>query len=141
MPYVAELVQNVFILRWQGAQLGDPASLMERVRAAKSESNGPLVYLAIVPSADPLPDQPLRAELARQLKELTELCACVHLVLEGSGFGAAAKRAVATSMFLMTGRHRRVTAHATVHEALCSCRNLTAPAAQILASEAAVLTG
>jgi hypothetical protein len=114
---------------------------MQQVRTAKSVSNGPLVYVGIVPSGDALPDLPLRAELVLQLKELTELCACVHLVLEGGGFGAAAKRAVATGMFLLTGRHGRVTAHASIHEALYSCRNLTAPAAEILASESAVLTG
>jgi hypothetical protein len=141
MPYVSGLVQNVFILRWQGARMGDAASLMQRVRDARGRSKGPLVYVAIVPSDDLAPDMPLRAELGRQLKELTELCACVHLVLEGTGFAAAAKRAVATGMFLMTGRHGRVTAHASVFEALSGCRNLSAPAAEILAGGAAVLAG
>jgi hypothetical protein len=139
MPYVSGLVENVFILRWQGAALGDAASLMQRVRDARSGSKGPLVYVAIVPSGDSPPDAALRVELSRQLVELTELCACVHLVLEGSGFGAAAKRAVATGMFLMTGRHGRVTAHASLLEALNGCRNLSARPSEIVAAASAVL--
>jgi hypothetical protein len=141
MPYISGLVHNVFILRWNGAELGDAASLMDRVRDARNGLRSPVVYVAIVPAGDRTPDMPTRLELARQLKELTELCACVHLVLEGDGFRAAAQRAVATSMFLMTGRHGRVTAHGTLAEALNGCHNLSAPAADILASRLGVLAG
>jgi hypothetical protein len=133
MPYISGLVKNVFILRWQGAQLADAASLMLRVKEARSRSTGPLVYLGIVPAGDSPPDMATRREFGRQLQELLELCTCVHLVLEGKGFRAATQRAVATGMFLMTGRHGSVTAHSSVSEALTCCQNLLAPPGEILA--------
>jgi hypothetical protein len=74
-----------------------------------------------------------RREFGRQMPELLELCSCVHLVFEGSGFRAAAQRAVATGVFSMTGRRDRVAAHASLVEALNCCQNLSAPPAEILA--------
>lgn len=138
MPYRSDLVNNVFILRWQGARFADAASLMQRVKEARSDSAGPLVYLAIVPADDSPPDMATRREFGRQLQPLLELCTCVHLVLEGTGFRAAAQRAVATGMFLMTGRRDRVTAHASVFDALNCCQNLSAPPAEILAQARAL---
>ncbi len=132
MPYISGLVQNVFILRWQGPHFDDAATLMQRVRNAKLCATGPLVYVGIVPAGDRPPDMATRREFGRYLKELVELCACVHLVLEGVGFRAATQRAVATGMFLMTGRHNRVTAHASVFDALAGCHNLSALPADIL---------
>ncbi|MEO8180078.1 MAG: hypothetical protein ABI895_14685 [Deltaproteobacteria bacterium] len=126
-------MKNVFILRWQGAQLADTATFMQRVKQARSHSPGPLVYLAIVPADDSSPDLATRRELGRQLQELLEFCACVHLVLEGEGFRAATQRAVATGMFLLTGRRDRITAHANVSEALSCCQNLLGSPAEILA--------
>jgi len=134
MPYSSSLVKNVFILRWQGAQLADTATLLERVKQARSHCPGPLVYLGIVPAGDNSPDVPTRRALGHQLQELLEFCACVHLVLEGEGFRAATQRAVATGMFLMTGRRDRVTAHASVADALNCCQNLSASPLEILAA-------
>jgi hypothetical protein len=133
MPYISGVVQNVFILRWKGTCFEDAATLMQRVRDARSRTTGALVYVAIVPAGDGPPDMAVRRELGRCLKELTEICSCVHLVLEGKGFRAATQRAVATGIFLMTGLHGRVTAHASLSEAVIGCHNLSAPPAEILA--------
>lgn len=132
MPYSSSLVQNVFLLRWQGPRFEDAASLLQGVRDASSRSTDPLVYIGIVPAGDSPPDMATRREFGRQLKELSELCICIHLVIEGNGFRAATQRAVATGMLLMTRQRDRVTAHASLSEALNCCNHLSAPAAEIL---------
>jgi hypothetical protein len=131
---ISRLVHNVFILRWQGPRFDDAASVLQGVRDASRSSTDPLVYIGIVPAGDSAPDMATRHELGRQLKELSELCICIHLVLEGGGFRAATQRAVATGMFLMMGRRDRVTAHASLSEALNCCNNLSAPVVEILAT-------
>jgi hypothetical protein len=133
MPFISGLVQNVFLLRWQETKFADAVSLVTRVKAAKARCPGPLVYVAIVPAGERAPDMATRLELGRRLEELLEICTCIHLVLEGDGFRAATQRAAATGIFLMTGRRGRVTAHASVAEALRLCPNLSASASDITA--------
>jgi hypothetical protein len=131
MPFISGVVKNVFLLRWQETQFADGASVVQRVKAAKARCPGPLVYVAIVTAGERAPDMATRLELGRRLDELLEICACIHLVLEGDGFRAATQRAAATGIFLMTGRRGRITAHASVAEALSHCPNLSASAADI----------
>jgi hypothetical protein len=133
MPFISGLVKNVFILRWQGTQFADGANIVRRVKEARSLCPGPLVYVAIVPPGEGAPDMATRRELGRRLDEVLGLCACVHLILEGEGFRAATQRAAATGIFLMMGQRGRVTAHASVSDALSRCPNLAATAPEILA--------
>jgi hypothetical protein len=132
MPFISGLASNVFMLRWQHTEYADGASIVQCVKAAKILWPGPLVYVAIVPAGESPPDTATRRELGRRLEELLGLCTCIHLVLEGEGFRAATKRAAATGIFLMTGRRGRVTAHASVSEALICCPHLSAPLDEIL---------
>lgn len=111
---------------------------MRRVQEATTLCPGPLVYVAIVPAGERPPDVATRVELARRLNELLGLCACIHLVLEGQGFRAAGQRAAATGIFLMTGRRGRVSAHASVSDALSHCPNLSAPLGEIFAGAQAL---
>lgn len=138
MPFISGLVQNVFLLRWQDTQFADGVDLVKRVKAAKAGCPGPLVYVAVVTANEGAPDMATRLELGRRLDELLEICECIHLVLEGHGFRAATQRAAATGIFLMTGRRGRVTAHASVGEALRDCPNLSAAPADITAKAKAL---
>lgn len=87
------------------------------VRRAKATPGRPLWMIAVSAPGSQMPDAEARAISAR----FPEFFTAFALVIEGSGFGASAARAVMASMSMMSRRRTRPIIAATVAE---GCREM-----------------
>jgi len=134
MSYTTSLVYNVFLVTWRVPQRGDSAAILNELRGVhegRKPDDPPLVYIATVPSASAPPDDATRDEMTKAIPLTLEYCARVYLVIEGKGLRHAMIRSIATGMFLITGKRGKVSAYATLFDALVAAP-LSAPAKVVL---------
>ncbi len=91
--------------------------LVELTEAAKN-NGGKAVYITRVPVGAPPPDGEARARFNAVLPKLMALVHSYHVVMEGSGFVAAFKRATLTTLLQPFWRRKVFYVHATCQEAL-----------------------
>jgi hypothetical protein len=106
---------RVLLVLWGKPELVDVSNIGETVTKLHAQL-GPVIFVARVPKNSQAPDEHVRSAIAKLAPALMPRCASHHTVLEGSGFVVAAKRAVLSTMFLMTGKRHNHHVHATVDE-------------------------
>ena len=103
---------RVVLVLWGKPELSDLPRIDQQVRGARAEA-GPVIFIARVPAHAEAPDPEVRAAITDMLQTFMSLCSSYHTVLEGSGFAAAAKRMVLSTIFLMTGRREKSHVHSS----------------------------
>lgn len=81
-------------------------------------AQGPVYLLFVAPAQLALPSQETREGVQRMLADLGDALAGVSAVIEGSGFGAAAKRSVFTFVTSVLSRRTRVQVSRDLDEGL-----------------------
>jgi hypothetical protein len=89
--------EAVFVV-WGQPTREDIIRVSREVAQTAARSGHPIVYLTRVPVDAPAPDAELRKFINGQMPTLIESCSSYHVIMEGSGFVAAVKRGVLTSM-------------------------------------------
>ena len=108
---------RVLLALWGRPEHSDIETIVRRVHDRHREA-GPLVFIARVPATAEAPDEAVRKEISRRIPTILECCASYHAVLEGSGFVAAAKRAVLTTIFNLSRDRRRYHVHPACSDVL-----------------------
>ncbi len=104
----------VFAL-WGKPSVADIDDVITAIEAAVEACGHQVIYVTRVPVNAPPPDAAARARLNEVMPKLTRHCSSYHVVLEGEGFGAAAKRGILTGLFQLW-RRRTFFVHADVRE-------------------------
>jgi hypothetical protein len=114
-----EIVEHkrVFFVLWGKPEPADVAKLRKRV-ATLYDKVGPFVLIARVPATAEAPSETMRRDLAAAMRDAAKTCASYHAVLEGTGFVSAAKRAVLTTLFIMSGHHGKFHVHSGLDQVL-----------------------
>ncbi len=132
MAFLSDGFQNLIVVRWVNPEPGDSPAIVDLTRRTATRLRQKLIYVGVVPDNSEKPSEVVRKEMTKALPLVLESCQCVHLVLEGQGFGKAFMRTVAAGIFLVSGQRGRVSTHDSVREALTSCGNLNSDAERVL---------
>jgi hypothetical protein len=110
----------VLFVRWDGAtESADFDRLVEEVRTSRARVGRDLVYVAIIPRSNRLPESGTRSRITTAIDQVWTHCASIHIVIEGEGMRRALVRSVIAGILLVVmRRRRRFTVHLTVEEAL-----------------------
>jgi len=114
---IIESTGAMFVL-WGRPNPIDVARLSERLHAAVARNAGPILYVTRVPAGAPAPDASTRKHLNAAMPLTAECCSSYHVVMEGTGFGAAVKRGVLLSLFQLTQRRGLFHVHANCDDLL-----------------------
>jgi hypothetical protein len=87
----------VFVL-WGKPSKADVDRVIDRVELIAHASGKPILYITRVPTAAPTPDPDVRQHMNSVMPRAIKACSSYHVLLEGSGFVSALKRAVLASL-------------------------------------------
>lgn len=111
---IAEHKRVLFVL-WGRPEIADLAQIRARVTVLRAQP-GPIVFIGRVPEGEEAPPDSMRKAMAAAMAELVPQFASYHGILEDRGFVGAAKRAVLSTLFLMTGQRTKSFVHARVDD-------------------------
>ncbi len=94
----------VFVL-WGKPTKADFDRVVDRVELIASATGRPIVYITRVPVNAPPPEGEDRAYLNSLMPRLMKACSSYHVILEGSGFISAIKRAILASLLQLGWRN------------------------------------
>lgn len=103
---------------WGKPTVRDMDNVLHHVTKAAELYGHPIDYITRVPVDAPAPDAKVRNYLNSIMPNIIEQCASYHVVLEGTGFMAAVKRAVLVSLFQIGQRRNLFFVHAKAEEVL-----------------------
>src|SRR5689334_9069163 len=89
----------VFVLWGKVTTNQDLDRVLDRLRLVCETTGHPVVYVTRVPPDAQPPEADVRAHLDAIMPEVVAQCSSYHVVLEGSGFINAMKRAVLAGLF------------------------------------------
>ena len=123
----------VFVLWGKPTTKADVERVMDRLKLISESSERPVVYISRIPVDAPPPDADVRQFISDQMPACVKLCSSYHVVLEGSGFIAAMKRAVLSSLFQLSWRNGTFYVHSMPKEVIYKLdRGSRADAEQVL---------
>jgi hypothetical protein len=112
---MAEHRRVLFIL-WGRPEIADLGEIRARVNALRAHP-GPIVFITRVPEGAEAPAESMRKAMAETMAELVPQFTSYHGIFEDRGFVGAAKRAVMSTLFLMSRqRPKYCSIHARVDE-------------------------
>jgi hypothetical protein len=126
----------VFCL-WGKPAKSDFDRLLRQLAESAKEFGAPVIYVTRVPAEAPAPDAEVRKYLNSILPRFMESCSSYHVVLEGTGFGAAMKRAVVTGLMQLGFRRGSFFVHASASEVTHHVRRENQPEARAILELAA----
>jgi len=88
---------SVFVL-WGKPSKADVDRVIDRVELIAHASGKPILYITRVPMAAPPPDPEVRQYMNSVMPRAIKACSSYHVLLEGSGFVSAVKRAILASL-------------------------------------------
>lgn len=106
---------GVFAL-WGVPEVEDMDRVFEEVLEAARGNGGTAVYVARVPVGAPPPADAARSRFNQVFPRMVEVLSSYHVVMEGTGFFAAFKRATLTTLLQPFWRRRLFHVHATCAE-------------------------
>lgn len=106
---------GVFAL-WGVPEAEDMDRVLEEVLEAARSNGGTAVYVARVPVGAPPPADAARIRFNEVFPRMVALLSSYHVVMEGTGFFAAFKRATLTTLLQPFWRRRLFHVHATCEE-------------------------
>ena len=87
----------VFVL-WGKPTKADVDRVIDRVELIAHACGKPIIYITRVPTAAPPPDPDIRQYMNSVMPRAIKACSSYHVLLEGSGFVSAVKRAILASL-------------------------------------------
>lgn len=116
MPYIAALVDRIFVVRWRGGPVvsTELEEILRTLSDHRKVLGKPLVYLTVIgPDADVPPEdmRPVIDRFAFKVRDLTEYS---HVVVEATGFLGAAHRSLITANW----RRRHEAGFAMLHKVI-----------------------
>jgi hypothetical protein len=106
----------VFALWGKNPSKADIDHVVGTLKTAAREYGQPVVYVTRVPCDAPPPEADVRAYLNVQMPAFADICSSYHVVLEGTGFLAAVKRALLAGLFQLNWSRGKFYVHATASE-------------------------
>jgi hypothetical protein len=103
---------------WGTPEAEDMDRVGNEIFDAARNNGGLAVYLARVPVGSPPPTDAAKRRFNQLFPELVKVLSSYHVVMEGSGFFAAFKRATLTTLLQPFWRRRLFHVHATCDEVL-----------------------
>ena len=94
----------VFVL-WGKPTKQDMDRVADRVELIAKASKRPIIYITRVPTAAPPPDAEVRQYMNANMPRMVKACSTYHVLLEGSGFVSAVKRAILASVLQLGWRN------------------------------------
>jgi hypothetical protein len=98
--FQSALIDPVLFVRWRLQPSVEDIARLRHVVRRSSEKVGSLVYIAVIPVGVPPPLAPARDALREGLPEVRQLCASLHLIVEGEGVRRTLLRSILTGMLL-----------------------------------------
>lgn len=98
-------VEGAVFALWGKPTKADLDRVIDRVELIASASSRPVVYITRVPISAPPPEGDVRAHLNSLMPRFIKACSSYHVVLEGSGFVSAVKRAILASLLQLGWRN------------------------------------
>lgn len=108
---------GIFVV-WGVPSAEDMERVLLELTEAAAANGGKAVYITRVPVGAPAPDGVARARFNAVLPELMARVSSYHVVMEGTGFVAAFKRATLTTLLQPFWRRKVFYVHATCEDAL-----------------------
>lgn len=108
----------VFVLWGKLTTKPDVDRVMDRLRLIAKNSGRPVIYISRIPVDASPPESEVRAHVNSYMPECVKLCSSYHVVLEGTGFFAAMKRAVLSSLFQLSWRNGTFYVHSAPKEVI-----------------------
>ena len=118
MAYTSEVIDSVYVVRWENPTATDVPLVEREVANAARRATGKLHGLSIVPAATRAPDDETRSAMGRSMSTLLEHLETMHVVIEGTGFTQSILRNVMAGIILVGGKRGRVFVVRDVLEAL-----------------------
>lgn len=101
MAYRACVIDCAYVLRWTAEPvLADVPSIVQAVAAARRASGCPVLYLGIVGAEIPMPKSAVRDAFSNNFGVMTELCACIDVLIVDSDIRAMLLRTLVRTMAL-----------------------------------------
>lgn len=116
MAVATVAVEGGLFAVWGKPTVRDVDRVAQEMREGVAMAGHPILYVTRVPEYAPAPDPDVRRYLNSQMGLAGELCSTYHVVLEGSGFTAAMKRAVLVALFQVAGKRRTFFVHSLPEE-------------------------
>jgi hypothetical protein len=117
-PYLAALIGNAYVVRWQRApSVMEVNELLREIIAAASSHGKTLVCIAIVPGSVNPPEDEARRQMMANTEKILAVAQAMHFVIEGSGFKHVMLRSVVTGLILVSGRRGKIVVHNSFDEA------------------------
>ena len=91
-------VEGAVFALWGKPSKADLDRVVDRVELIAQATGKPILYITRVPTAAPAPDPDVRQHLNTLMPRFIKACSSYHVLLEGSGFVSAIKRAVLASL-------------------------------------------
>jgi hypothetical protein len=107
---------GVVFVTWGIPTMADVQRVFESIQTTAKQSGRRIVYIARVPADAPAPNSKVSECLRELMAEVATNCSAMHLIFEGTGFIAAAKRAFQMTLFRIAGRHAQFFVHSTVEQ-------------------------
>jgi hypothetical protein len=121
MPYQLACIGDVFLLKWGDEITGeDIGSLEKDIFSTREKVGVQLVFVGIVSEKSGVPSAAARSAMTAGMSKMAKICREMHVVIEGDGFGAAARRTITAGMGLVSGQKLKV--HSSLEDALSSAQ-------------------
>ncbi len=91
-------VEGAVFALWGKPTKADLDRVIDRVELIAHATGRPILYITRVPMAAPPPDPEVRQYLNALMPRFIKACSSYHVLLEGSGFVSAIKRAILASL-------------------------------------------
>jgi hypothetical protein len=98
---------------WGKPTLDDVEIIVSRVRLIAQTSGRRIVYVTRIPVDAPAPEPDVRQRLNEIMPIARELCSSYHVILEGTGFLSAVKRAIVAGLMQLGWPRGTFFVHAT----------------------------
>lgn len=99
MAYRACVIDRVYVLRWTAEPvLEDVRSIVQAIIAAKRVAGVPILYLAIIGAEIPMPKGAVRDAFTNASPVMSELCACMDVLVPDRDIRAVLLRALVRTM-------------------------------------------
>ena len=118
MPYTSQVMQGLFLVRWERPQAVDIPRMEQEVAQLVASSTRAVHGLSVVPADTTAPDEATRRAMGASLPRLLEHLTTMHVVIEGAGFAHSILRSAMTGIVLVGGKRGRVFVHSDLEAGL-----------------------
>jgi hypothetical protein len=120
-------VEGAVFALWGKPTTADLDRVVDSVERMAQATGKPVLYITRVPTAAPAPDPDVRQHLNALMPRFIKSCSGYHVLLEGSGFVSAIKRAVLASLLQFGWRNGTFFVHESEKGVLAKVERASRP--------------